>query len=330
MEPSPQSPFTAGTPQPVRARPETGLAVGMSVVVLLYFFAYVPRYGSIRDHSALAWLYKAWNGETDYEHGLIFPFLIAGLITFRLKQLRAAVTGGHWLGLVVILVGALFYAAAYRTLQPRVAVGALPILLWGAALFLWGWQVAKLLAFPLFFFWLAIPLPSFQQATTGLQHLATALAHHGSSLCGVETLVKGTQIEPVTGDWKPLSIAGGCSGIRSLMALLMISAAWAYIAKISLWKKGLLFFAAVPLAIIGNALRITSIFVIAEYGDAKWARETWHDWSGLLLFYPISLFLLLCLHAALEGGLPWKKANRKQLKRSMVSATTASPTPPQP
>ena len=92
------------------------------------------------------------------------------------------------------------------------------------------------------------------------------------------------------------------------MALLMISAAWAYVAKMAMWKKVVLFLSAFPLAILGNSLRVISIFVIAEYGDADWARTTWHDWSGLLLFYPFSLMLLLVIHSLLEGGLPWKQA----------------------
>ena len=103
------------------------------------------------------------------------------------------------------------------------------------------------------------------------------------------------------------------------MALLMISATWAYIAKIALWKKVLLFLSAFPLAILGNALRVTSIFVIAEYGDAKWATTTWHDWSGLLLFYPFSLMLLLLIHSVLEGGLPWRNAKQRQLRRVQVT-----------
>ncbi len=321
METPPASTSGQGSPTGFSGRTASWLAIGLTVAVLLYFFAWLPRYGAARTASALVWLRSAWNGETDYEHGVIFPFLIAGLIGWRFKQLRASVSHGSVWGLVAILIGAMLYAAAYRTLQPRVAIGALPFLLWGSALFLWGWQVARQLAFPLFFFWLAIPLPGFQQATTGLQHLAAELAHQGSALFGVQTIVKGTDILPVNGDWKPLSIAGGCSGIRSLMALLMISAAWAYVANIALWKKAVLFLSAVPLAILGNALRVTSIFVIAEYGDAKWARETWHDWSGLVLFYPFSLFLLLCLHAVLEGGLPWKASKRRHLRRTVVNAS---------
>jgi exosortase len=138
-------------------------------------------------------------------------------------------------------------------------------------------------------------------------------------LFGVQTIVEGTSISSPNGSWAPLEIAKGCSGIRSLMALLMISAAWAYVAKMALWKRVLLFLCAFPLAILGNSLRVISIFVIAEYGDAEWARNTWHDWSGLLLFYPISLMLLLAIHSILEGGLPWRKSNRRQLRRVTVT-----------
>lgn len=283
----------------------------LSALIVTWFYFGVQRYGAGRDQSAAEWLWSAWNGENDFEHGPLFPLIVGGLIVYRFRELKA-LAGEGWLagGIVTVVLGILFYIAAYRTLQPRVAIGALPFLLWGSALYLWGWKTARLLAFPLFFFWLAIPLPSFQQATVGLQIFAAKMAHHGSALFGVQTVLDGTRIASAHGNWEPLEIAKGCSGIRSLMALLMISGAWAYVARIEFWKRIVLFLAAFPLAIIGNTLRVVSIFVIAEYGDAKWARGTWHDWSGLLLFYPFSLFLLLCLHSLLEGGLPWREHGR--------------------
>jgi exosortase len=255
---------------------------------------------------------------------LLVPLVIAGLIFHRSKKLRAAMGEGSGWGLAVVLLGAMFYAAGYRTLQPRVTMGALPMLLWGSALYFWGWRMARMLVFPLFFFWLAIPLPSFQQATVQLQLFATSMAHHGAGLFGVETIVQGTSISSAHGGWEPLEIAKGCSGIRSLMALLMISGAWAYVADMAMWKRVLLFLAAFPLAILGNSLRVISIFVIGEYGDPVWARTTWHDWSGLLLFYPFSLMLLLVIHSLLEGGLPWRKQNRRQLRRVTVTRDEAS------
>lgn len=291
------------------------IVTALTGLILLWFYGLEPRFGAGRQYSALVWLTRTWDAETDYEHGFLVPIVMVGLIIYKWKVLKAAVGEGRYIGLAAVFIGALLYVAAYRTIQPRLAVGGLPFILWGSACCLWGFQVAKILTFPLFFLWLAVPLPSFQQATTHLQLLATFLAHHGSSLFGVDTIVEGTSILPVKGDWKPLEIAHGCSGIRSLMALLMISAAWAYVAKIKLWQKVVLFLAAFPLAIIGNAMRVTSIFVIAEYGDEKWASGTWHDWSGMLLFYPFSLFLLLLLHSAFEGGIPWRNKKKIQTRK---------------
>ena len=297
------------------------IAVIASSAILVWFFCFEARYGPGHTHSTLGWLKSAWNPATDYEHGNLVPFVILGLIAYRRKEIQAAVGPGSFWGLLSVIVGCAFYVAAYRTIQPRIAVAGLPFVLWGSVHFLWGWRVAKLLAFPLFFLWIAIPLPAFQQATTHLQLLATSMAHHGSGLLGVDTYTQGTTVLPVKGDWKPLSIAHGCSGIRSLMALLMISAAWAYMANMAMWKRILLFLSAFPLAIVGNALRVISIFVIAEYGDAEWASTTWHDWSGLLLFYPFSLLLLLVIHSILEGGLPWRQHKQRQLRRTVVAAT---------
>lgn len=289
------------------------------VAALVWFYLFETHFGAERSESAFSWLWSAWNEENDYEHGPLFPLIIAGLIIWRWKDLKQVVSKGSGWGLGSVLIGVVFYLAACRTLQPRVAIGALPFLMWGSALYFWGWGVARMLLFPLFFFWLAVPLPSFQQATNQLQLLAVSMAHHGSSLFGVQTVVNGNQIASAYGGWEPLEIAKGCSGIRSLMALLMISGAWAYAARgLAMWKRAVLFLSAFPLAIIGNSLRVISIFVIAEYGDEKWARGTWHDWSGLLLFYPFSLFLLLVLHSVLEGGLPWRRGARKQVRRVVV------------
>ncbi|MEY3395458.1 MAG: hypothetical protein RL346_1694 [Verrucomicrobiota bacterium] len=294
------------------------LSVGTTLLLLIWFYCYETRYGPGHIRSTLGWLTSTWTPVTDYEHGKLVPIVILGLIVYRFKDVQKVVGQGSPWGLLVILFGGLLYLAAYRTYQPRFAVGSLPFVVWGAILYLWGWRVAKILSFPVFFILISIPLPSFQQATTHLQLLATSLAHYGSGLFGVETYTKGTLVLPVQGDWKPLSIAHGCSGIRSLMALLMISAAWAFVANFSLWKRAILFLSAIPLAILGNALRIISIFLIAEHGNATWAITTWHDWSGLLLFYPFSMFLLLVIHSVLEGGLPWKRGKRRVIRRTTV------------
>ena len=43
--------------------------------------------------------------------------------------------------------------------------------------------------------------------------------------------------------------------------------------------------------------------------------------SGLLLFYPFSLFLLLCIHSIFEGGLPGNRSKKRRLRRQIVTKT---------
>ena len=308
--------------KPAPLSPVTWLGPAVVGLVVAVFYLVVPGFGPGRLQSPLSWLESTWNGETDFEHGYLVPLITIGLIAWQWKHLRQVATKGNLLGALVALAGAFFFVLAHRTGQARLAVGGFPMVLWGSAWFLYGNQVARLTFFPFFVFWLAIPVPQFQQATTHLQILSTKLSAIGCGWLGIETEVRGTQIASLADKWDPLEIDDGCSGIRSLMALILISTVWAYLAKMSLWKKVLLCLSAFPLAIIGNFLRLTSIFVIAEYGDPHFAIHTWHDWAGLVLFYPISLMLLLAIHALLEGGMPRLRLlkSRKQVIRKHVSA----------
>lgn len=149
------------------------------------------------------------------------------------------------------------------------------------------------------------------------------MAHWGAQLCGVQTILEGTTVTSADGSWDSFNIAGGCSGIRSLMALLMISVAWGYLAhKLALWKRLLLAVSAIPLSIIGNAFRVASIFVCAEYINPAFAGKTWHDWSGLLFFFPATLIGLTILHGLLSGEIPFLKKRRVITRRSLNTPTT--------
>jgi exosortase len=286
------------------------MAAGFTLALVVWFYGFVPRFGSYDKHSLFGWLFSAWNGETGLEHGVCMPIMILGLIAYRFRDLRDAALCDRvsYFGLIAVFAGALLYAISQRFLMPRTSALGLPILLWGACHFLWGWKVAKIVFFPLIFFWLVIPTPIFNNTMDHFRLWVVSLTHHFSSLCEVETVTMGTTIIPVTGEWPILDFSMGCSNrIYALLPLLMVSAGWAYVAKIRMWQKVLLFLAAIPLAILGNVLRLTSILVIAENGDTRWATTAWYDWSGLLIVYPLSLFLLLVLHALFLGRWPWKK-----------------------
>ncbi len=305
--------------------------VGLTISLLITFwFQGFYDIFSAGYHSALVWLESSWNAETDYEHGWMVPLLCAFMVGHAWMNSREIPKAPSLQGLWLLALGVLLCVVSVRTQQGRVAVGALPIILLGLTWCYWGGKMARKLIFPLCFFWMSIPLPGFQQATVSLQLLATQAAHYGATLAGVETIMDGTNISSATGNWDTYSIAGGCSGIRSLMALLMISFAWAYLATgLSLWKRVLLALSAIPISIIGNGFRVASIFICAEYINPAFASKTWHDWSGLLFFFPASMLGLAILHGLLAGEIPFLKRRRVVVRRQQNSQNN-SDSPSQP
>ena len=289
-------------------------------LLLAWPYLAIAEFGPGGSQNGFQWLFSAWNPETDYEHG----WLVIPIIAFMLYHARHCIIRApkriDWRGLLLFVPACILLMLSFRVGQPRVAMGALPLILLGGAWYLAEPQTARICAFPLLFFWLCIPLPSFQQATVELQIIATQFGHLGGSLFGVDTYLQGTNIRSTEGHWDAFNIAGGCSGMRSLMALIMLSAAWAYLSDLKFWKKCVLFLSAIPLAVIGNGVRIASIVVMAEYGDARFAAKTWHDWSGLLFFFPICLLGLACVHSLLAGEMIWNPFRRKKVVVKMNKA----------
>lgn len=292
------------------------IGVSLYVLLLAWFYGCCDAFVE-GTRSAAAWLASAWNAENDYEHGWMVPVLSLFMLRHALVRMNGRVAPQQSAaGLWCVATGALLCVLAVRTQQGRVAIAALPFLLLGLIWCYLGGRTAWRCVFPCFFLWLSIPLPGFQQATVGMQLFATQGAHWAAGLLGVETVMDGTNISSATGAWDTYSVAGGCSGIRSLMALLMISFAWAYLAEgLQLWKRVLLALSAIPLSIFANAFRVASIFVCAEYINPAFAGKTWHDWSGLLFFFPAALVGLVVLHGIMSGEIPFLKKRRTVVRR---------------
>lgn len=291
-----------GAPSGLSRMAWLGIALSLFLVAYIYFwnapFVYMKN-------SLVYWLMHNWSINQDYEHGWIIPFISLYLLVHALKRLNKKTLRGSLHGLWLLILYGMFYYIAIRSQQPRIILFGLPFLLTGLAWYYAGYQVARTCLVPFFFLLLCIPLPGLQQATVGMQLMATQISHYFAAFFGVETVVQGTEISSATGSWNDFSIAEGCSGIRSLMALFMISIAWAYLAHpLSMWKRLTLAISALPISILANAFRIGSIFILAEYVSPTFAGKTWHDWSGMLLFFPASLICLTLLHTLLAGQLP--------------------------
>ncbi len=303
------------------------ISLSISILLTLYFMSFYDAFTTGHE-SAFEWIESAWNPETDYEHGGLVPLLSLYMLGHAWVNSKKVAKSPSLHGLWLVALGAILCVLSVRTQQGRVAIGAFPIILVGLTWCYWGWKMMVRSAFPLLFLWMCIPLPGFQQATVSLQLLASELAHYGAALFGVETILDGTNISSASGNWDTYSIAGGCSGIRSLMALLMISFCWGYLAdNISLWKRVVLALSAIPLSIVGNGFRVSSIFICAEYINPAFASKTWHDWSGLIFFFPASMLGLAILHGLLAGEIPFLKRRRVVVRKLNNTPSSDDSTP---
>lgn len=292
------------------------LIAGAAWLILLYMFTFYPAYPTTPGRSLAGWTWDACNPKGGFLHGRFVPVAFCVMVVMAYRNHKGIKVSPSMWGLVALIFGLLLYVVSIRTIQPRLALVGAPFVIAGLVHFTFGVNFTKAILFPAFFIWFAIPVPGLEAALTGnLQTLITKLCYEAGILLGMDLTRMGTTITIGGSD---LEIAEGCSGIRSLMALVMIAAVYANYTQKELWKKAFLFASSFPLAIIGNFGRIFTILVLSHVGLEDFAKETYHDWAGLLLFFPIALSGLYLIDYLLN----LKSRRRKKVVRSTKVKTS--------
>ncbi|MEO1858132.1 MAG: exosortase/archaeosortase family protein [Rubritalea sp.] len=287
------------------------LPLSLIALVVLYYFCICDVYTVLdnRKSQVFQWMVDSWNGRNDLLHGFAVPFLflLFSYQSFKVMQDEPDSSGKS--GIAFLLLGLLLFVGSARTIQPRLALIGIPFLISGSVIYACGWRAGRHMLFPAFFWWFAIPVPGLNQLTNFLQVFVTQACYYVGSGLGMDLINTGNDITSATGKWSEFKIAEGCSGIRSLMALVMIAAIFAYYTQDKLWKKAVLFASALPLALFGNFCRVFTILVLAECGFEAFAGGLYHDFAGFFIFFPAALGGLILLDRLLNP-----KKFRKKVK----------------
>src|SRR5262249_45207128 len=227
--------------------------------------------------------WQAWNPETNYEHAKIIPPLVGVFIWTSRGKLKAAQLSSSPWGWLFFALGLFLFLVAARTVQARLALCALPFLLFGIALYVFGKDVARVLLFPIAFLFFMVPLNFLTQATFRLQFLETGIASTVCNLIGIHVDSVGTVVNSADNAFH-FQVDEGCSGIRSLMAIAMFSAIYGHLTQEKLWKKLALFAASLLFAIVGNAGRLVTVFVVGKFFGQDLAGGPYHAVSGFISF----------------------------------------------
>ena len=240
------------------------------------------------------WLWNEWMANDYYSHGVLIPPVALYLAWRRWRNLRATPNWeqGHCgYGLLLLAVGIavylyFFYTRAYY-LAAFAIIGVVVGLVWTLA----GRTLVRLWAFPLAYLVLMVPLPFVERVTLPLALFTGVCSAALVKFLGLDIIVVGSAITLPNAD---LVIGAQCSGINSMIALTSLHALVAYVVQGPLWARTLLVLLAVPVAMLGNILRVANLLFVARAWGAEAAFQFYHDYSGIV-FFVVALLLLLPL-----------------------------------
>jgi exosortase len=239
-----------------------------------------------------------WSTNENYSHGFLIIPVAAYLTWERRPRLARVPAEPRLIGLVVILLGLGALGAGtlgVELFMTRISI--LPVLA-GIVLFFAGWRHLRILAFPIAFLLLMIPLPAivFNEIALPLQLIASRLGEGALRLVGIPVLREGNVIHLAN---TALQVAEACSGIRSLVSLLTLSIIYSYFAESGRVTRLVMIVATVPIAIATNGMRVAAIGVAAYSNGAAAAEGVFHTVSGWMVFV-LAFALLLLLHLAMK------------------------------
>lgn len=257
--------------------------------------------------AAVSWVYRGtlsslvhqWGSDDNYSHGFFVVPLAVYFAWERREAIRRAPmrpgAGGALLlafSLVVWMAGLL---GAELFLTRISLVGVVAGLVW----FVWGRAHLRLLAFPIAFLLLMIPLPAliFNQIAFPLQLLASRVGETAIAAAGIPVLREGNVLQLPS---RTLEVAEACSGIRSLVSLVMLAIVLGYFTERRTIGRVLIACAAVPIAIIANAIRVAGTGIASEWISPAASEGFFHTFSGWLMFV-VAFFALMAVQRALRG-----------------------------
>lgn len=266
--------------------------------------------------AALAWLYggvvsglvRQWSSDDNYSHGFFVIPLAAFFVWERRETLLRAPARPSALGAVLVAGSLLLWVAGTFGAELFLTRVSLIGVIAGSILFIWGRDHFRTLLFPTAFLLLMVPLPAlvFNQVAFPLQLLASQAGESVIAAAGIPVLREGNVLHLPA---RTLEVAEACSGIRSLVSLLMLGIVLGYFTEKRTGPRVLIALAAVPIAILANASRVAGTGLAAEWISPAAADGFFHTFSGWLMFVAAFAGLLLFQRAlaALRG---WRPTSR--------------------
>lgn len=244
--------------------------------------------------STLAAMFRLWMSDEDLAHGILVAPIIAWILYRERARLRALPVKPSLWGFAFLSAGAALQIASTRGAGIFIASTAFLVSTAGAVVCLAGFGWLRALAFPFVLACFMLPKLAYfyNEVTLPLQLVASRLAAGMLTLAGFSVIRTGN-ILSVSGH--QISVEAACNGIRYLLPLAFVSMVFAYLNGSRAWIRAALVAAAIPVAILGNGLRVA-----ASAASPRLAVGDWHTFTGVVVFV-LTLPAVLAIHGALRS-----------------------------
>ena len=286
--------FLREFPDVWKAIPNKGLFTSLFVVwILLFEFVGTSIFGLY--NSLIYCMELAYYVSEDDVHGFIIPLVVLALFWWKRAELKK-LEARTWLpGFGIIVAALVLHVVGYVVQQTRLSMIAMFLGFYGMIAVVWGPAIWKASFFPMCLFAFALPIASFAETLTfPLRLFATRIStFFAADIIGINIIQRGTQIIDLNGNFQ-FEVAAACSGIRSLTAILALCTISAFMSFKGPVRRLVMVGSAVPLAIIGNVLRLLALIIISDaFGQKK--GEYFHDstFFSLLPYIPAIAGIML-------------------------------------
>jgi exosortase len=277
-----------------------GSAVGLVAVVV----AATALYASVTARMVLQWF-----EDPNSAYGILLAGAAAFVFHRALPVLRSLSTDPRNWGFAVLGLGLLIDVIGTITGDVFLLRASMPVVLIGAIVALWGPTHLRALLPPLALLTLAIPLPAVivTHLTLPLQLVASDVAAGVLLLSRVPVVHDGNllTLPNIT-----LEVAEACNGLRSVISLVSVAAICGAVIPLTTRRTALLIAAAIPIAVLGNGLRVAATGLLAlSIGDVA-VKGTVHEVTGFVAFVAMCLVTFVLLRMTREGTLDWARLHR--------------------
>jgi len=249
-------------------------------------------------HSIVYEMILDWKKDDNYSHGFLVPFIAGYLAYMRKDDLVAAVVRPCNAGLAVIAMGLGVLFLGWLGTEYFTMRSSLVIIIAGSVLYLLGWEVFKILLAPLCYLLLMVPIPYiiYDAAAFPLKLLVTKVSVLSMKALGIVVWQEGNilMFPNIT-----LEVADACSGLRSIMSLLALGAAYAFVLHTKTRDRVILILSTLPIAIFTNCLRVIATGILAQYFGSAAAEGFFHEFAGLFVF-GAAVVMFVALGSALK------------------------------